>query len=193
MSKIEEPYSQPNRGRELIDEARFNWGFVPKQTQRLAQVVDALDGYGALIKKFEITSLSPTEQQIVYLATSRENRCGYCVAAHTYLAREAGVSDHQLQALRSGTIIGDARFDALQNLTTAIVRGKGRVMPSTADAFMAAGFRREQVFEILIGVAAKMLVNFFNEIADTPLDEAFAADVWAPSSGETHPSEAGSQ
>jgi AhpD family alkylhydroperoxidase len=175
----------------LIEEARFNWGFVPEQTQRLAHVVDALDSYGELIKKFEITSLSPIEQQVVYLATSRENQCGYCVAAHTHLARKAGLSASCLQAVRSGNTIGDARLDALQDLATAIVRGKGRVAPATANAFMAAGFKREQVFEILLGVAAKMLVNFFNEIAGTPLDDAFAADVWTPTAREKKTSEAG--
>jgi AhpD family alkylhydroperoxidase len=178
------------RGEELIEEARFNWGFVPEQTQRLAHVVDALDGYGELIKKFEMTSLSAIEQQIVYLATSRENQCGYCVAAHTHLAREAGLSALCLQAVRSGHTIGDARLDALQDLATAIVRGKGRVAPPVASAFMAAGFKSEQVFEILIGVAAKMLVNFFNEIAGTPLDEAFAADAWTPTVVKTTMAEA---
>jgi AhpD family alkylhydroperoxidase len=193
VSDQEPRLPETTRGADLIEEARFNWGFVPEQTQRLAHVVDALDSYGALIKKFEITSLSPTEQQIVYLATSRENQCSYCVAAHTYFGREAGLSTQCLQAVRTGHTIGDPRLDALQNLATAIVRGKGRVAPAVADAFMAAGFQREQVFEILIGVAAKMLVNFFNEIAGTPLDEAFAADAWAPTARETTVTEAAMQ
>lgn len=123
-------------------------------------------------------------------ATSRENQSGYWVAANTHLAREAGLSAPGLQAVRSGNTIGDARLDALQNLATAIVRGKGRVRPATADAFMAAGFKREQVFEILIGVAAKMLVNFFNEIAGEPLDDAFAADAWTLSAREMEVAEA---
>ena len=172
------------RGAELIAEAQFNWGFVPEQTQRLAQAVDALDGYGELIKKFEMTSLSELEQQVVYIATSRENRCGYCVAAHTYLARKAGMVPKQLSALRAGRPLGDPRLDALQIITAEIVRGKGRVSTQAAETFAAAGFQRDQVFEILLGIAAKMLVNFFNEIAGTPLDEAFQADAWTPT-GET--------
>jgi AhpD family alkylhydroperoxidase len=73
------------RGASLIAEARFNWGFVPQQTEALAQAVDALDGYAALIQRFEMTSLTAIEQQVVYIATSRMNACGYCIAAHSQI------------------------------------------------------------------------------------------------------------
>lgn len=177
---IDDPAAPSSRGAGLIAEAKFNWGFVPEQTERLAHAVDALDGYAALIKKFEITSLTPAEREVVYLATSRENLCAYCVAAHTHYGREAGLSASQLTALRDGRPTGVPRLDALQAISVAIVRGKGRVDPASAERFMAAGFQREQVFEILLGVAAKMLVNFFNEIAGTPLDEMYADDAWVP-------------
>jgi AhpD family alkylhydroperoxidase len=166
------------RGAGLIAEAQFDWGFVPEQTRRLAHAVDAIDGYAGLIGKFEISSIGPIERQVVYLTTSRENACAYCVAAHSHLARKAGMPSDQIEALRSGNALRDPRLEALHALTSAIVRGKGRVPPAAAEAFVAAGFAREQVFDILLGVAAKMLVNFFNEIAGTPLDEAFQADAW---------------
>lgn len=178
---------QASRGAELIAEAQFNWGFVPEQTHRLAHAVDALDGYAALVQKFEITSLTPIEREVVYITTSRENACAYCVAAHSHCARAAGMPDDQILALRNGAPLGDARLDALRRLTAAMVQGKGRVPAPVAADFVAAGFRREQVFEILLGVAAKMLVNFFNEIAGTPLDAAFASDAWVPTS-QTRPS-----
>jgi AhpD family alkylhydroperoxidase len=171
------------RGENLIQEAKFNWGFVPDQTQKLAQAVDALDSYSGLLEKFTISSLTPIEQEVVYITTSRENRCGYCVAAHSQCAVSAGMLAEQLAALRAGRPTGIARLDTLQALTRAVVAGKGRVSKDVGDAFVEAGFRQEQVFEILTGIAAKMLSNFFNEIVGMPLEDDLVPYAWEPSVG----------
>lgn len=173
---------QSSRGEGLLHEAQFNWGFVPEQTEKLAQAVDALDSYSGLIQRFTISSLSPVEQEVVYITTSRENRCGYCIAAHTQCAVSAGMPAGQIEALRAGRATGDLRLDALQAMTRAIVVGKGRVGAETVAAFVAAGFRQEQVFEILIGIMAKMLSNFSNEIAGTPLEDDLIPYTWSPDS-----------
>lgn len=158
----------------------FNWGFVPDQTKTLAQAVDALDGYDTLIQRFEMTSLTSIEQQVVYIATSRINQCGYCVAAHSEIADKAGMAASDLDALRRGLHLTSDRLEALRRLTCAIVEGKGRVPKNAVDAFVAAVFRQEQVFEILIGIAAKMFSNFFNQIAGTPLEPELEAYAWSP-------------
>lgn len=183
MTDHQDDAAQPSsRGESLLQEAKFNWGFVPDQTRLLAQAVDALDSYSGLIQKFTISSLSAIEQEVVYITTSRENRCAYCVAAHSQCAVVAGMQADQLAALRAGRPLGDPRLDALQALTRAVVINKGRVSKDIGDAFVAAGFRQEQVFEILTGIAAKMLSNFFNEIAGTPLDDDLVQYTWEPDS-----------
>lgn len=177
---IKESPLPTTRGDNLIQEAKFNWGFVPEQTQKLAQAVDTLDSYSGLIEAFTISSLTTIEQEVVYITTSRENRCGYCVAAHTQCAVDAGMPAEQLAALRAGMLTGDPRLDALQSLTRAIVVRKGRVDQTVGAAFVAAGFRQEQVFEILTGIAAKTLSNFFNEITGTPLEDDLVPYAWEP-------------
>ena len=153
---------------------------MPDQTKVLAQSVDALDGYGALLQRFEMNSLSKIEQEVMYLATSRLNTCGYCMAAHTQIAVEAGMTKVDLKAARSGAMLSDARLAALQTMTCAIVSGKGRVPTDAVDTFVAQGFRKEQVFEILIGISARMLSNFFNEIAGAPLEPELEPYQWSP-------------
>lgn len=51
-----------------------------------------------------------------------------------------------------------------------------RGWPSEADlaAFTAAGYRHQQVLEVLLGVGLKTLSNYTNHICETPLDRAFA-------------------
>jgi AhpD family alkylhydroperoxidase len=43
--------------------------------------------------------LDPLTKEMIYLAVSATNGCGYCVASHTAAARKAGMSDAQLAEL----------------------------------------------------------------------------------------------
>jgi AhpD family alkylhydroperoxidase len=38
-------------------------------------------------------ALDPLTKEMIYLAVSTSNQCGYCIASHTAAARKAGMSD----------------------------------------------------------------------------------------------------
>ena len=44
-------------------------------------------------------ALSPLIKELLYVAVSVTNGCGYCIASHTASARKAGMSDAQLAEL----------------------------------------------------------------------------------------------
>jgi AhpD family alkylhydroperoxidase len=44
-------------------------------------------------------SLDPLTKEMVYLAVSATNQCGYCIASHTAAARKAGMTDAQFAEL----------------------------------------------------------------------------------------------
>jgi len=44
-------------------------------------------------------ALDPLTKEMVYLAVSTTNQCGYCIASHTAAARKAGMSDKQFAEL----------------------------------------------------------------------------------------------
>jgi alkylhydroperoxidase family enzyme len=56
-----------------------------------------------------------------------------------------------------------------------------RGWPSEADtaAFLQAGYGKQQVLEVVLGVGMKTLSNYTNHIADTPLDQAFGRAAWS--------------
>lgn len=61
-----------------------------------------------------------------------------------------------------------------------MVRQRGVVDPADVDAFLAAGFTRAQVLEVILGIATKVLSNYTNHIAATPLDAFMAGSEWTP-------------
>ena len=44
-------------------------------------------------------ALDPLLKEMVYLAVSATNQCGYCIASHTAAARKAGMTDAQFAEL----------------------------------------------------------------------------------------------
>jgi AhpD family alkylhydroperoxidase len=67
--------------------------------RKLAESAPTLNAYQTLFALGQTSSLSPAEQQIVYIAVSAMHGCEYCVAGHTYLGRAAKLEESALQAL----------------------------------------------------------------------------------------------
>jgi AhpD family alkylhydroperoxidase len=44
-------------------------------------------------------ALDPLTKEMLYLAVSATNQCGYCIASHTAAARKAGMTDRMLAEL----------------------------------------------------------------------------------------------
>ena len=60
-------------------------------------------------------ALDPLTKEMLYLAVSITNQCGYCIASHTAAARKGGMSDAMLAELMA--VVGMA------NLTNRMVSG----------------------------------------------------------------------
>ncbi|MGE0552684.1 MAG: carboxymuconolactone decarboxylase family protein [Gemmatimonadales bacterium] len=170
----------PERARPLLAQLERAYGFVPNLAGMLAEAPAALEGYLGVAGAFAKGSLTPAEQQVVLLATSVENECHYCVAAHSTIALGAGLDRDAVDALRSGTPLADPRLEALRRYTRDVVARRGWTTDSL-PGFLAAGFSRAQALEVIVGVAQKTISNYANHLAATPVDEPFRGEVWQAS------------
>jgi uncharacterized peroxidase-related enzyme len=176
---IQTAESAPEGSRETLRQVGQTYGFVPNLLGGLANSPAALHAYLGLAEQFAKSTLSPAEQQVVSLSVSAENRCGYCVAAHSVLARKA-LTPTQIAALRDGSSLGDSRLDALAAFTRAVVAQRAWLQNGELAAFEQAGFSRSQALDVLVGVTQKTLSNYSNHLIDTPVDAAFEAARWTP-------------
>lgn len=172
----------PAESAAILTATKAAWGFVPNLHAKLAEAPIALQGYNTLFDLFGKSSFSPAEQQVVYLTANVFHECEYCTSGHSYLAKAAGLDAATVTALREGGALPDAKQQALHAFTLAVITQRGRVDAAAVDAFIAAGFSRGQVLEILVAIAAKTISNYANHIAGTPLDGFMTATAWvAPS------------
>ena len=170
--------SAPEGSRLTLSGAEKNFGFVPNLLGIFAESPAALKGYLALAGQIEQSSFTATEAQVVLLSASFENDCTYCVAGHSAIALGQGVPADVVAALRDGTPL-PARLEALRYFTRSVVRKRGHLEPGELETFLAAGFTKGQVLEVILGVAMKTLSNYTNHITETPLDAAFQDHAWS--------------
>ena len=83
------------------------------------------------------------------------------------------VDEAVIKALHAGETLQDPKLRALQETSRAIVDQRGQLTEDQVAAFKAAGYGDQQLLEIVLGLAQKVISNFTNHLADTPLDEAF--------------------
>ncbi len=170
----------PAKAKPVLKSVRSKYGFIPNLMGELAASPSALESYTTLASLYGQSGLTPTEQQVVLLTVSRENNCGYCVAAHSTVSVNTGLDRTILTALREGQAIDtDPRLEALRQFTVSIVRNRGLVERSDIDAFLEAGFTKPNILDVMTGVAMKTMSNYINHIAETELDDAFQAMAWS--------------
>lgn len=168
----------------ILEAANKGLGFIPNLYAHLAEAPSALEAYKNLGALLEKSSLTPAEQQVVLISVSVENVCAYCVAAHSFLARNmVKIADNIIAALRSGQTLPNQKLNALSVFAKAVVHKRGWVGGSRElNDFFAAGYTQQNALEVVLGVAMKTLSNYTNHLTDTPLDAAFASEAWeAPS------------
>lgn len=179
--------SAPERARPTLEAVRGRFGFLPNLMGAMANSPGLLQAYLTLQSLFDETSLTLVERQTVLLETSVANGCEYCVAAHSAIARHQGVPAEVVDAIRHERAIQDPRLEALRGLTRELVATRGWPSEGARQRFADAGFTAGQLLEVVLGIGLKTLSNFTNHLAETPLDPAFAATAWHPST-EKNPS-----
>jgi alkylhydroperoxidase family enzyme len=169
----------PEVSRALLQKSRTTLGFIPNLHAVMAESPAVLEAYQSLHELFQQTSFSADEMTVVWQTLNVENECYYCVAAHTAIANAMKVDATITDALRNDTELPSPKLQILHETTLEISRSHGRPSEATLDAFFAAGYKQRHVLEIILGVSQKVLSNYVNHIADTPVDRPFEKFVWA--------------
>lgn len=168
----------PQTAKPLLAATQKAFGFVPNLQGYMAESPELLAGYSTLWDLFGKSTLSVHEQQVVYLTNNFENNCHYCMAGHTTLAQMQKMDPAVIDALRDGFELPDPRLEALHQFAKAVVQERGFVGDAAVEQFLAAGFTRQNVLEVILGTATKLLSNYTNHIVHTPLDDFMKGNEW---------------
>lgn len=169
----------PDGSKPFLDNSVKAFGMIPGLHAVMAASPAMLEGYQTLHQIFsEKTSFTADELTVVWQTINVEHGCHYCVPAHTYIAGAMKVAPEITTALRDETPLPTERLEVLRTFTLAMLRSRGNVSQAELDAFFAAGYTQQQVLEVILGLAQKVLSNYTNHVAQTPVDAPFQSLAW---------------
>ncbi|MEJ1155433.1 hypothetical protein [Microbacterium marmarense] len=170
--------SAPEASKELLAKSKKQNGRIPGLHATMAEAPGLLDGYQQLHRLFLESSFDDDEKTVVWQAINVEHECHYCVPAHTGIAKRMKVDDAITDALRDGTPLPTDRLEALRTFTLEMVRERGNVGDAELQVFLDAGFTKRQVLEVVLGLSQKVMSNYTNHLAHTPLDAPNEKYAW---------------
>ncbi len=173
--------SAPGASKPLLAQSQKAFGMIPGLHAVMAESPGLLEAYQRVHELFVNSSFDKDELTVVWQTINVEHACHYCVPAHTAIAKSMNVSDDISEALRNETPLPNARLEALRTFTVRVVRDRGNVDNDTVQTFLNAGFTRRHILEVILGVSQKVMSNYTNHLANTPVDAPFKKFDWKKS------------
>ncbi len=173
MSRIATPKSietSPVESQSLLEAVKKQLGSVPNLFRVVGNSPAALEGYLGLNAALSKGALNAQTRERLALTVAEQNRCGYCLAAHTYIGKNvAKLNGQELTANRRGHSSDPTAEAALQFATEVLTR-RGHVSDAALAAARNAGYGDAELIEIVAHVALNTLTNYVNSVAQTEVD-----------------------
>lgn len=168
----------PEASKSQLEASVKSFGMLPNLHGVLSEAPELLEAYKMLHDLFQQSSFNNEELTVVWQTINVEHECHYCVPAHTGIAHMMKVDPALTEALRNDETLPDAKLQVLKETTLSIVRNRGNISGSEIETFYAAGYTQRQLLEIILGLSQKVISNYTNHIAKTPVDDAFQKFAW---------------
>ena len=128
----------PAASRSLLEAVKKQLGVVPNLFRLVANSSAALEGYLGLSGALAKGKLPAATRERIALAVAEINGCGYCLSAHTYLAKNlAKLDDAEIAANRNGAS-NDPKADAAIRFAAKVTTARGHVSDEDVRAVMPA-------------------------------------------------------
>jgi uncharacterized peroxidase-related enzyme len=160
-----EPAAQP-----LLEAVQRQLGSVPNMFRLIGTSPAALEGYLGLNGALGKGRLDARTRARLALTVAEQNRCEYCLSAHTYLGKNlVKLDDAEMVANREAGS-EDEKAGAALRFAAELVRKRGHVDEAEVRAVRAAGYTDAELVEIVLHVALNTLTNYVNTALGTDLD-----------------------
>lgn len=153
----------------LLAQVHKAFGATPNMFKAVANSPAALKSMWGAFGALGAGVLGAKLGEQIAVAIADQNRCEYCLAAHTVLGKGAGASAEDMAAAQSGRS-ADPKTQAALTFALKVVSNRAQLSNGDIDSLRAAGYSDEHIVEILAHVALNIFTNYVNVAFDVPLD-----------------------
>ena len=171
--------SSPEGSKPALQQLQATFGMIPNIVGAMATSPVLINSLVGLFGHVHGGSFTEAQVQTVLLTDAVTNASAWAVAFHTALALKEGIDPADVEAIREGRLPKDGKLAALSALARRLIEKRGRLEDEDVDRFLAAGFGKDHVLEVIAIVAASTITNYPGSITKPPLEAPFAAHAWA--------------
>ena len=170
--------SAPERSKPALRQLQSAFGMIPNLVGSMATSPVLINSLVGLFGNVHGASFTEAQVQIMLLTDAVTNASPWAVAFHTTLALKEGIDPADVQAIREGRLPKDGKFAALSGLAKTMIEKRGHLDDKDIDRFLAAGFGKDHLLEVIAAVAASTITNYTGSITKPPLEAPFQAHAW---------------
>jgi uncharacterized peroxidase-related enzyme len=151
---------------------------APNFLKVLANSIPTSKAYVESEKALLTGQLTPRFREQIALAVAEINSSNYCLVAHAKAAKEAGLTEEEIDLARKAGA-HEAKAEALLRFTQEVVLQRGKISDEDYCAVLRAGFSQGELVEIIGNIALNIFTNYLNLVAKTevnfPMPQVVAA------------------
>jgi AhpD family alkylhydroperoxidase len=170
--------SAPEKSKPALRDLQQAFGMIPNVAGAMATSPVLISSLVGLFQKVHGGTFTETQIQTLLLTNAVTNGCTWAVAFHTALALKEGLDPADVRAIREGRAPKDSKHAALSTLARALIEKRGRLDDHDLDQFVAAGFGKELLLEVIAVSAASTITNYTGSVTKPPVEVPFQAHVW---------------
>ena len=150
--------------REMYEEARSRFGYVPNWAQAFSLRPGVRDGWVALLKSVQ-SNLPVRTYELATLAAARALRSTYCALAHGSVLANKVFDPVAVTAIATGVPGSplEPREHAMMAFVEKVVLHADRVTQADVEGLRSHGYGDEEIFDVAAAAAARC---FFSKLLD---------------------------
>jgi alkylhydroperoxidase family enzyme len=176
--KIHTIETAPEGSKPMLETIQEKSGMIANLQGVMAEAPGLLEGYMKLHQLALESSFNDEEVTVVWQTFNVEHECHYCVPAHTMIANMMKIDPAITEALRNSDAMPTEKLQVLHETALSMSRNRGQLTDAEIQKFFAAGYESRQLLEIVLILSQKVMSNYVNHLAETPVDAPFQQFAW---------------
>ena len=162
--------SAPDASKSALRDAQARFGMIPNLAATMATSPVLIQSFIGIFDKVHGGNFTEPQIQTVLLTDAVTNASAWAVALHTALGLQAGLDPADVEAMRAGRSPSDKKLGALSTLARTLIEKRGRLDDQEIESFLAAGFGKDLLLEVITIVAASTITNYTGNVTNPPLE-----------------------
>jgi AhpD family alkylhydroperoxidase len=170
--------SAPEASKPALRDLQAAFGIIPNIAGVMATSPVLINSLVGLFGRVHGGSFTESQIQTLLLTNAVTNACTWAVAFHSALALKEGLDPGDVEAIRAGRSPSEVKHNALSTYTRTLIEKRGRIDRQDVERFLAAGFGKDHLLEVIAVAAASTITNYTGSVTKPPLEAAFQAHAW---------------